>query len=179
MFDFLTDVMAAVIKLGVPVAILSWYLIDRLYQSGHIESGSDFKTVKESVGLAKKDWKDTDKSAGNFFEQRWMKFGGGFYGLTALTTLILIEVKDGFAFVTNFPGIAALFAGGVFGFLVDFIVNQIQNIIMAAIWFTYWNDDNASMFTYIAVAYVGYFAGVTLAGDERLQKLRGQNDAET
>ena len=37
-----------------------------------------------------------------------MKFGGGFYGITAVATLILIEIADLFSFINDFPGAAAL-----------------------------------------------------------------------
>ena len=179
MFSFIADIILAILKFGLPVAILSWYLIDRLYQAGSIDSGSDFKTVKQSLGEAKKNWKEADRKAANFFERKWMKFGGGFYGLSALTTLIIIELKDFSSFIFNFPGFGELFSGGLGSLIGDFIAGQIQNLVMAVIWFTYWNDDNATMFVYVPVAYAGYWVGITLAGDERLQKLRKQEDAET
>ena len=179
MLSFIADIVLAILKFGLPVAILSWYLIDRLYQAGLIETGSDFKTVKQSVGEAKKHWKEGEKKAGDFFEQKWMKFGGGFYGLSALTTFLIIELKDFFGFVFDFPGFEALVALGFWGLLGNFIAGQIENLVLALIWFTYWNDENATMFVYVPVAYAGYWLGITLAGDERLQRLRKQEDAET
>jgi hypothetical protein len=71
------EILEAIFKLGVPFGLLSWYLINRLYQSGKIARYANLKTIITSLNSIKKGFNKKDRSTG-FAERRWMKFGGGF-----------------------------------------------------------------------------------------------------
>ena len=73
--------------------LITWYLLRRLYRAGKIEQGVDFETLKTQLKGIKQDSKGEGKSD-DFLHRNWMKFGGGFYGITAVATLILIEIAD-------------------------------------------------------------------------------------
>jgi hypothetical protein len=160
------DLVRSLLLLGIPVGILSWLLFDQLYTAGKIDRDADQRTIRSDLKQIRKDSKSNNEkrtTVANFFQRRWMKFGGGFYGVAALWTFVAIEAGDLFQFITNFPGLAALFADGIIQFLVNIFVNQIQNFVQAMVWFIWWSDEGNSIVPWLLNAYVGYLAGVNLA----------------
>jgi len=106
------------------------------------------------------DQNDPNENA-NFIFNRWMWFGSGFYGLAALWTLVVIEILDVLRFIFAFPGFDVIFANGIIGAIVDFLLNQLSNFISAFLWFGYWGDG--SVLVWVLVAYAGYFIGTEFA----------------
>jgi hypothetical protein len=157
------EILEAIFKLGMPVGLLSWYLINRLYDTGRIAKDADMKTIRASLDNIKKDFKQKKKSTG-FAEKKWMKFGGGFYGITALATFVLIELGEGISFILNFPGFGELFKDGLGSFIINLLLNQFQNFISALVWFAYWVDEEDSIFIWVGVPYLAYLCGMLLAG---------------
>lgn len=146
--------------LGLPVMLMTWYLFRRLYERGELQVGSDNDTRNKQLKSIKKQKSGRE----NLLHRNWMKFGGGFYGTTAATTLLCIEFIDIWQFVFHFPGWSTLFEDGPIGFLIGLLLNQIQNFIQAALWFSYWGDGDGSIFIWIAAAYVSYLLGLRAAG---------------
>ncbi len=169
----LFEILWAMTILGLPVALLSWYLFNRLYSSGRIAHGSDYKTVKSDLSSLKKSLKKSKSD--DFFEHRWMKFGGGFYGVTALATFFLIEFGEVWNLVFHFPGFEALFGDGLVTFVVNLLVNQFQNFISALVWFAYWIDEGDSIFVWIGVPYAAYLLGLNVAG-KSLEEMKSKVD---
>ncbi|MCB1645746.1 MAG: hypothetical protein KDI36_09845 [Pseudomonadales bacterium] len=163
----LLDILTASLFLGLPVMLVSWWVLNKLYDDGKLERSSDSKSVSKGLKSLKRSWKDEKDSAG-FLEKRWMKFGGGFYGLTALLTFIWIEITGAFDFVFNFPGFEALFRDGVISFLVSVLINQVQNFVTAFLWFFYWPDEGTDrhLLVWVLVPYGAYWLGMQLASRE-------------
>ena len=157
------ELLEAVIKLGLPVLGLSWWAIRRLSESGDIAPGADRRTVKSNLKEFRKKWRKNSKNGYNLIENKWMRFGGGFYGITALITLIFIELEELLSLLGNIPSIAEMFSDGLISFLVSILVNQIQNFVSALVWFSYWADGDRSIFVWIGVPYVSYLIGSHLA----------------
>jgi len=163
------DLFEALIKLGIPMIALSWFIFSWLYNSEKIdrEAGrkaisSHVKTMRKSFASKEKDEKERDGTKeANYIYDKWMWFGGGFYGLAGLWTFAVIETTQLFSFVFNFPGISILLQDGVVSFVVTLLLNQLGNVISAFVWFAYWDID--SVFVSLLVAYFGYWAGVELA----------------
>ncbi len=177
------EILGAICVLGIPVGAMSWFLVRRMYQSGRISRDADFNTVKSNVRDVKKESKG--QTDGDFIQTKWMKFGGGFYGITALTTLILIEIGEGASFVANFPGNVSL-ENGLIAFIISVLLNQFQNFISAFLWFGYWADEGRSIFVWVGVPYIAYLLGMYAAGkswdelvdawEQWLQSLRRDQD---
>ncbi len=157
------EVLEAVFKLGFPVLGLSWLLIHRLYQAGKITRGSDHKTVKSTLKQLKKSWKKEDKLRADFVQNKWMRFGGGFYGITALTTFIIIEITDALSFLWHFPGFDSLFENGLPEVIFGLLGNQFETFISSLIWFVFWAGDDHTLLVWIIVPYIGYLTGLNLA----------------
>jgi len=157
------ELLEAAIKLGLPVLVLSWLLIHRLYQTGRISKGADHKTVKSTLKQIKKGWGKEDNARSDFVQNKWMRFGGGFYGITAVATFILIEVSDALSFLWHFPGFGELFKGGLIDFIVGLLVNQFETFVSSFLWFAYWAGDDQTLLIWIVAPYAGYLTGLNLA----------------
>ncbi len=159
----LIQILQAFIALGLPVAILSWLVLRQLYDKGKLNRTDDHKQVAANLKELKKRNRESKELGQNLIQTKWMQFGGGFYGLAALWTFVVIEVTDVFRLITDFPGFAALFEGGVISLLVSLLVNQIQNLVAAFVWFRFWAGDGSSIPIWFAIAYAGYLAGMYAA----------------
>jgi hypothetical protein len=155
----------AALWLGLPMLVLSWFLFNWLYNNGNVDRKADQKSTKEQLkNLAKsfkKEKKSTDQSQAAYVYSRWAAFGGGFYGLAALWTFVVIEVSQTIRFVLRFPGFAELFEDGFLDFLVELIIGQLGNVVSAFVWFAYWPSE--TMILWVVVAYFGYRLGMELA----------------
>jgi hypothetical protein len=164
----IANIIIVILQLGLPVLLLTWWITDRLYRTGQLNREHQAGDIKSHLNILKKTWKKDSTTAG-YLEKRWMRFGGGFYGLTALLTFAWIEVSGAVNFVFNFPGLAVLFGDGVIHFLIEVLVNQIMNFVAAIAWVTYWpewSDNSSNIFIWLLVPYAGYLAGLKLASRE-------------
>ena len=155
----------AALWLGIPMLGMSWFLFSWLYNDGNVDRKADQKSTKaqlKSFGKTfKKEGKSSDQSQVAYVYKRWAAFGGGFYGLAALWTFVVVEVSDAISFVFRFPGFAELFEDGIISFVVELLVSQVGNVVSAFVWFAYWPSE--TMILWVLVAYVGYRLGMELA----------------
>ena len=124
----LTEFLLTLLALALPVTCLSWLLFHRLYDSGELDRRDNRRALGKSLKAIKKNRKREGAPERDFIHTRWMKFGGGFYGITALWTFVVIEANDITTFVSTFPGLVALFEDGLLNLLVSALVNQIMNL---------------------------------------------------
>ncbi len=157
------DFLWALLAFGLPVGITSWALLHRLYRSGALDRDSNRGAMKIELKKLKQNWRDDKQVARGFFENKWMRFGGGFYGIAALTTFIMIELGGAVSFVFDFPGFTELLKDGLISFVINVLINQFGNFISALFWFAYWADGGASIFIWIIASYLGFLAGNQLA----------------
>jgi len=161
MMPLLADVFLALLILGLPVALMSWFIFHWLFSSAGLERQGDRKTLAAQVKKARKKISRQKRSNARYIYEKWMWFGSGFYGLAGLWTFALIEVKQFAEFVLEFPGWSVLLQGGLVGFLINFLINQLGNLFQGLFWFTWWPAD--SILVWVLVAYLGYWTGVELA----------------
>jgi hypothetical protein len=164
----ISSVLLIILGFGLPVAVLTWYLFLRLYDRGDLDRSLDRNSLGPHLKALKKQHKKQRKNkeslSTHLVHDRWMKFGGGFYGLATLWTLAVVEVVDISGFVFNFPGFAVLFEDGLISFLVHAFVNQMMNLVSALTWFIYWGEDRGgNIFVAPIVGYIAYLLGLRLA----------------
>lgn len=123
------------------------------------EAAIDIREAAIKAGAERRERFDS----GEYLESNWMKFGGGFYGLTALYTFFAIEIFDLVGLLFDWSALAALFDQGLIDLAIDFLMNQIGNVVVAFVWFNYWPGPGDSMLLGIAVAYGAYLSGIELA----------------
>ena len=157
----LLEAVAAITKLGLPVLVLSWLILSRLYVRGILHATDDAEDTAAQLKALKNE-KNKPPYQG-FVHSRWMKFGGGFYGLAALWTFVVIEIEQAIEFFTEFPGWVGLFDQNIISLIVQLFVNQIKNFVAAMVWFLYWGAGGASIGLWILTAYASFQAGDALA----------------
>ncbi|HET6632312.1 MAG TPA: hypothetical protein VFG73_06340 [Rhodanobacteraceae bacterium] len=160
------NLLRAIVELGLPVAGLSWLLFYRLYHRGELAREADRKSIRASLKQLRKDAKNGDGSSDHALHQKWMKFGGGFYGVAALWTLIVIEVSGVAGTIAHPSSIAAMFEGGVVKFLVDWVIGQATTFVQAIMWFNWWAGETQGAVVWFLVAMAGYVAGLEVARHE-------------
>ena len=157
----LTEILTAAIKIGLPVGVASWYIFSKLYLSGRLDKKANRKSLQKDLKNLKQEKKKEGSTKEIYIFNKWMLFGGGFYGLAALWTFFINELKDIVNLIFNFGDFIALMSEGVGQVIVAFIKNQIANILTAFVWFNYWSNN--FIIVWLLVAYVGYLIGIKLA----------------
>lgn len=153
--DFLL-LLEAIIKLGIPMVILSWIIFTWLYGGGDLDRNAGRKSIEAQVKKIKKHGGNS-----NYMMEKWMWFGSGFYGLAGLWTFAVIEIGDLLRVIFNPSSIPESFDHGFVTAAVELVLNQLGNLITAFLWFSYWADNG--IITWLLVAYVGCWIGVELA----------------
>lgn len=164
----------ATVELGLPVAALSWLLFYRLYSRGELARDADHKTIHSNLKQIRQAHKKSKGTGGgvlhasvdSILHAKWMKFGGGFYGVAALWTLIVMETGGIVSAIAHPSVLEDMFHDGLIGFIVNLLVNQFTTFIQALVWFSWWGGREHGVLGWVAVAYVGYIAGLNVARSE-------------
>ena len=160
------EAIEALIKAGLPVALVSFLLMYWALHRGHLQETGSMKALQEELKQMSKDKKNRTKT-NDPIHNKWMKFGGGFYGVVAMLTLLVIEWSDirGFGW-GGFREILDNFEIGlVVELIIDLLIESFKNFIAAITWPVYWMDvvDSQYVWIWFAAAYAGYSGGTHLA----------------
>ena len=155
----------AAIKLAIPVMMMSWWVHSWLVRNGLVDPKSSQKETEEAVKNIRKSDEQASSDTGDFWTRRWLKFGGGFYGLTALWTFVVIEIKDFFWLITHPQQAIELLSSGFVNVLVAFLQNQAMNFVQAFTWIVNWSGHGFSLIWFFA-AYGGFYVGMKLAKEK-------------
>jgi len=169
----LIELLLIALGFGLPLTVLTWYLFLRLYDSGELDRSLDRRALRPHLKALKKASKKEETRSTHLIHNRWMRFGGGFYGLAALWTFFVIEVTDTARFVWNFPGFAELFKDGIVSFVASALANQILNFLTALVWFANWGSDGGDVLASVIIAYLAYLLGMRLARENISLDARG------
>ena len=174
------DYIEAAIKLGLPVMLISWWVYSNLYRKKLLDKSSNRKETKQAVKNYRKELKHAEKvkkatsqenvtltydegdnAKNDFWVTKWLRFGGGFYGLCAIWTLIVLEVQGLVQLILNLPSFMESYSVGVFGLIYLFLKNQIKNFTESISWVVNWGGGFNLL--WILLAYFGYMGGMQLA----------------
>lgn len=156
----------AALELGLPMAVLSWLMFNWMYGAGQLPREAGHKAIREHLTMLRKHHQTSKPKNGNYLYKQWLFFGGGFYGLAVLWTLLVIEASELAGFLYNFD-LTALLADGVIALAVNFVVAQVGNIITALLWFGYWPSGSQAVVPWLAMAYGGYLIGIHFARERQ------------
>lgn len=159
----LSELLHALLELGLPVAALSWLLFYRLYSRGELARDADRKAIGASLKSIRKAQKESGVTPDSLLHGKWMKFGGGFYGVAAVWTLIYIEASGIVGVIAHPSSVPDMFRNGIVNFILQQVSGQIGMLVDAAIWFTWWPNRGNSPIVWFGVAYLAYIAGLELA----------------
>ncbi|MCE7950737.1 MAG: hypothetical protein DYH18_06470 [Xanthomonadales bacterium PRO7] len=159
----LSELPRAILEIGLPVAVLSWLLFYRLYSRGELARDADRKAIGASLKSIRKAQKESKQSSDSLLHAKWMKFGGGFYGVAAAWTLLYIEASGVIGVIAHPSTVQDMFRNGIGGFIAQQISGQVSTFVDAVTWFNWWPGRGHNPIVWFGVAYAAYIAGLELA----------------
>jgi len=176
--EFLTEIFWALLMVGVPVGIFTLALVWWVLQRGHLKGSLDSAALKQEIiamsqSKKKNKNKNKNKEEGSKEEtkelhplqKKWAKFGGGFYGIVALFTYIVVEVTEIFTMISKFGGLIDFIKQLSLNVIIDMAVEALMNFVTAISWPVYWMSriDTGQVWIWFLMAYAGYWAGLKVA----------------
>jgi len=172
--EFLIEVLWASLMAGVPIAVFTLAIVGWSLQQGHFKEtldtkalGREMKAMSRNHKKGKKDRKEKKEGSGGQhpLQKKWAKFGGGFYGIVAFFTYIVVEGTEIITMIMNFGGFIDFLKQLNFDVILRIFIEAITNFISAMIWPVYWLDriDTDQTWIWFVVAYGGYWLGLKLA----------------
>lgn len=176
--ELLVEVFRALLMAGLPIALFTLALVRWALRHGHFQESSDSKALGREMSAMKKARKNVeskDLPRQHPLLRKWTKFGGGFYGVVAFFTYIVIEVTDIATTIINLGGFMGFLQQLGINLLVNVLIEALTNFIAAMAWPIYWmsNIDTSVAWLWFVVAYGGYWQGLRLA--QRLHRQRLSN----
>jgi hypothetical protein len=178
------ELIRAFFMAGVPVAVTSFLLVWWSLRQGYLGPAGSVRDLEKSMKAMSKKRRqvrkqrkaekkvskkqpDTEEivTSGNRIDpvhNKWLAFGGGFYGIVGLMTYAVVEFGELRDFFLGFESLAALLAQFGFDMLVNLLIDAVMNFVIAIAWPVYWMSEIAmnEVWIWFAVAYFGYWAGV-------------------
>jgi len=178
-FRMIAELFKALFAAGIPVAVcsflLAWWALKNRYV-GTVDSirGLEQEVKRLSKSKSKKGRKSKKDAAESqlaepprmsAFHNKWLSFGGGFYGVVALMTYAVIELKEVRDFVADLGGLLAMLSNISLDLLIQFLINSFVNFISAVTWPIYWMSaiSSSHIWIWFLLAYAGYWAGTRYA----------------
>lgn len=165
---FLIEVFWALLMAGVPIAVFTLALVWWSLHGGHFKETLDSKALEremQALGKKNKKGKTENPVSQHPLQKKWAKFGGGFYGIVAFFTYIVVEVLDITSTIMNFGGFIDFLGQLNINVIIGMLVDALTNFITAMVWPVYWIDriETHQKWIWFAVAYGGYWVGLRTA----------------
>jgi hypothetical protein len=170
--EFIGEVIWASLLVGLPVGVFTLALVWWALQRGYLKESTNTNALrlelKAMSGSAKKKKKQTagdENQKQHPLQKKWAKFGGGFYGIVAFFTYIVIEAREIISTITHLGGFFDFIRQLGFDVIIQMLVQAMLNFVFAMIWPVYWMQriETARVWVWFLLAYAGYWAGLKLA----------------
>ncbi len=173
--EFLIEVVWATLLVGVPVGAFTLALVWWALQGGHLkESTNTNALMREMKAMARSDKKnkkdkknDAEWKKENLhpLRKKWAKFGGGFYGIVAFFTYIVVETLEVIDMITHLGGLIDFIKHLSLDVIIKMFVQALMNFITAIAWPVYWIEriETHQVWVWFVMAYAGYWVGLKLA----------------
>lgn len=158
MSDNIFEIIKAIFMAGIPTAILTFIMIFYAIKRGYIEINEAVDSLKKRKKQAKK---DKEEFKVNPVHQKWLYFGGGYYGLMALGTYIHVEALEVINFFGNYSSFSNILDQMSINAVIHLIIESFMNLIPAFTWFLYWPDLIVmhNGWYWLLASYIGYQLG--------------------
>lgn len=163
--DFVIEAIRAVVLVGVPICLFTVALVWWGIRKGYFLETDDGQSIKSQIKAMGKKKRTKDQHPQSLLQKKWAKFGGGFYGITAFFTYLVIEVKELIAMIMNFGGFIDFLRHLDVGVIIGFLIEALTNFIAAMVWPVYWMKriDSEQTWLWFVVAYAAYWFGIKAA----------------
>lgn len=186
----LSELIRALFYAGVPIAatsyLLAWWAVRQGYL-GDVSGMQDYekgikrlKKLRSQQGKQKNGKKPAVESGPECADSaarpitpvhsKWLAFGGGFYGVVALLTYVVVEAAELYDFFSRFESLSAFLSQLGLGTLITLLLDALINFIIAIAWPVYWLSQIHSQYIWLWLlsAYGAYWLGARLALKTRL-----------
>ena len=165
---FLVEVFWALLMVGVPIGVFTLALVWWALQRGHFQESLDTRALEREMKAMRENHKNINKEdqvSQHPVQRKWAKFGGGFYGIVAFFTYIVVEVTDFTSMIANFGGFIDFLKQLNINVIISIFIEALTNFITAVIWPVYWMDriETDQTWIWFVVAYGGYWLGLKQA----------------
>ena len=169
---FLIEFFWALFMVGVPIGVFTLALVWWALRGGHFKEALDTDALEREIKMMgwsdkKRNKKGIEPATGtpHPLQKKWARFGGGFYGVVAFFTYIIVEVLDIVSVISDFGGFIDFLKQLNFNVIIDLIVQAVTNFVVAMAWPFYWlkRIDTDFVWIWFVMAYAGYWAGLRLA----------------
>jgi hypothetical protein len=152
------EIIKAILLAGLPTAALAYLMVFYAIKRGYIKTDETVELLKKRKKQAKKD--DTEFKV-NPVHQKWLYFGGGYYGLMALGTYAHVELLEIIEFFGNYRSFSNFIDQLTINALIHLIVESFMNLIPAFTWFLYWPKIIVMVngWYWLLASYLGYKLG--------------------
>ena len=177
MIDLLGELLRAAFVAGIPVAVVTFLVVGWALRRRYFEQEDGEDSLERGLAELKRRRKE-EKRRLNPVHDKWLAFGGGFYGIVALITYAVIEWEDVSRIVLNLGGLVGFIRNFNVGIIVEILVESIKNFIAAVTWPVYWlaNLRTGEPWLWILVAYGAYWLGLRAARRYALYGTAGPAD---
>ncbi len=157
----LTEILRATLMGALPVFLLSYVILSKALT----RHDYDPQKMKCSKTSRQTEEFDTNMQKGQFnigehAMDKWLFFGGGFYGTMAFATFLAIEVGQIIGFFGKLFDLtfSQVFSAIGIDLIVNFFVEAIMNMIDAFIWFIYWpkHIDMQNAWVWLIATYIAF-----------------------
>lgn len=151
------ELIKAILIAGLPVALISYYLIMLTRKKTQLKS-TNAKQLKKELQTIVIQHDNQEPFWQSMLQKKFIKFGGGFYGILTLITYLHIEIHQLIQFVGNFSGFEGMFESGILSFIIGLIIEAVTNLVTAFMWPVYWPEflPIGSLWVWLIVAVVGH-----------------------
>ena len=166
--NFLIEVFWALLMVGVPIAAFTlamfWWALERGHFKESLNTRALERELKTMSANSKKN-KTGDTEAMHPVLNKWGRFGGGFYGIVAFFTYLVIEIRELIDMIIGFGGFIDFLKQLDFDLIIRIFIDAITNFVSAMVWPFYWlkRIDTEQTWVWFVVAYVGYWVGLKAA----------------
>ncbi len=170
----ISEFFLALFKAGLPVGLCSYGLAWWALKKNYVTPVSSIKGFEQAVKTRRKDKKL--KGEGDAVHRKWLKFGGGFYGVVALLTYAVVELGEIRDFVMRLGGFFELIKNISLNLLINLLIGAFKNFIVAIAWPVFWMSEvhSGRIWLWFIAAYLGYWVGVRIA----VGQFESENSAE-
>jgi hypothetical protein len=168
------EIIIAVLKAGLPVGLATYALVWWALKKDYLGSVASLKDVEQGVKRLSKD--KAGKKNRDPLHNKWLAFGGGFYGVVGLLTYVVVELGEIRDFFMQFESIGALISSLSIDLFIGLIIDGLMNFMVALAWPVYWISSigGGRIWIWFGIAYAGYWAGVRIA----LHQVTGRDEAK-
>ena len=168
--DIASEILNA-FTLALPVAAISFAMVWWALHKGLLKEKEKFHALKQEIRAMSKAARNSKKSKKKDrpdmhpVQRKWLKFGGGFYGIVAMYTYVLVEWQELVSFVSGFGGFGAFIRNLGIDVIIRIFIEGLMNFVTAISWPLYWMGELGSgqIWVWLGVTYAGYWLGMKSA----------------